>query len=125
MSHTVTFVSGHEAGGAEPSFEHLDLAALASGKNTLLVYMGVSTAGLIARKLIEAGFRPDLPVLAVENASRDDERRVIATVAELAAHPERFGLKSPAVLIFGEVAGLPAAGIVEDILALEEVARYA
>jgi uroporphyrin-III C-methyltransferase/precorrin-2 dehydrogenase/sirohydrochlorin ferrochelatase len=123
VSHTVTFLSGHEAGGAEPSFEHLDLAALASGKNTLLVYMGVSTAGLIASKLIEAGFRPDLPVLAVENASRDDERRVIATVAELAAHPERLGLKSPAVLIFGEVAGLPASGIVEDILALEELKR--
>ena len=28
VSHTVTFVSGHEAGGDEPSFEHLDLAAL-------------------------------------------------------------------------------------------------
>jgi uroporphyrin-III C-methyltransferase / precorrin-2 dehydrogenase / sirohydrochlorin ferrochelatase len=124
VSHTVTFLSGHEAGGAEPSFEHLDLAALAGGKNTLLVYMGVSTAGLIAKKLIDAGFRPDLPVLAVENASRDDERRVAATIAELAAHPERLGLKSPAVLIFGEVAGLPASGIVEDILALEEV-RYA
>ena len=124
VSHTVTFLSGHEAGGAEPSFEHLDLAALAGGKNTLLVYMGVSTAGLIAKKLIEAGFSPSLPVLAVENASRDDERRVLATIAELAAHPERLGLNSPAVLIFGEVAGLPASGIVEDILALEEV-RYA
>jgi siroheme synthase len=60
-------------------------------------------------------------VLAVENASRDDERRVLATVAELAAHPERLGLKSPAVLIFGEVAGLPADGVIEDILSLEEV----
>jgi uroporphyrin-III C-methyltransferase/precorrin-2 dehydrogenase/sirohydrochlorin ferrochelatase len=123
MSHTVTFLSGHEAGGEEPSFEHLDLAALASGKNTLLVYMGVSTAGLIAKRLLDAGFRPDLPVLAVENASRDDERRVAATIANLAANPERLGLKSPAVLIFGEVAGLPAYGLVEDILALEELAR--
>jgi uroporphyrin-III C-methyltransferase / precorrin-2 dehydrogenase / sirohydrochlorin ferrochelatase len=123
VSHTVTFVSGHEAGGEEPSFEHLDLGALAGGKSTLLVYMGVSTAGVIAGKLIEAGFRPDLPVLAVENASRDDERRVLATIAELAAQPERLRLKSPAVLIFGEVAGLPASGIVEDILALEELKR--
>jgi hypothetical protein len=32
-------------------------------------------------------------------------------------------LKSPAVLIFGEVAGLPASGVVEDILALEEAKR--
>lgn len=125
VSHTVTFLSGHEAGGEEPSFEHLDLAALAGGKNTLLVYMGVSTAGAIARKLLDAGFAPTLPVLAVENASRDDERRVAATIADLADRPERLGLKSPAVLIFGEVAGLPASGIVEDILALEEVKRSA
>ena len=123
VSHTVTFVSGHEAGGAEPSFEHLDLKALASGNNTLLVYMGVTTAGIIAKRLIEAGFRPELPVIAVENASRDDERRVRATVAELADNPARLGLKSPAVLIFGEVAGLPASGIVETILSLEEVKR--
>jgi uroporphyrin-III C-methyltransferase/precorrin-2 dehydrogenase/sirohydrochlorin ferrochelatase len=123
VSHTVTFLSGHEAGGEEPSFEHLDLAALASGRNTLLVYMGVTTAGAIATKLLEAGFAPSLPVLAVENASREDERRVAATIADLASHPERLGLKSPAILIFGEVAGLPAHGLVEDILALEELKR--
>jgi uroporphyrin-III C-methyltransferase/precorrin-2 dehydrogenase/sirohydrochlorin ferrochelatase len=123
VSHTVTFLSGHEAGSEAPSFEHLDLAALASGKNTLLVYMGVTTAGPIANKLIEAGFAPSLPVIAVENASRDDERRVAATIADLASHPERFGLKSPAILIFGEVAGLPAHGLVEDVLALKELKR--
>lgn len=123
ISHSVTFVSGHEAGGEEPSFEHLDLAALAGGENTLLVYMGVSTAGLIAGRLLDDGWKPDCPVIAVENASRDNERRVATTLAELAAHPERLELKSPAVLIFGEVAGLPAAGIVEDVLSLFEQRR--
>jgi uroporphyrin-III C-methyltransferase/precorrin-2 dehydrogenase/sirohydrochlorin ferrochelatase len=125
VSHSVTFLSGHEASGEEPSFAHVDLAALAGGKNTLIVYMGVSTAGTIAQRLLDAGFAASLPVLAVENASRDDERRVAATLADLAANPERLGLKSPAVLIFGEVAGLPAAGVIEDILALEEVKRSA
>ncbi len=123
MSHTVTFLSGHEAGGEEPSFEHLDLAALASGKNTLIVYMGVSTAGMIAGKLLAVGFAPTLPVLAVENASRDDERRIATNIAELAANHERLGLKSPAILIFGEVAGLQVQGLVEDILAFEELKR--
>ena len=33
-----------------------------------------------------------------------------ATIADLAANPERLNLKSPAILIFGEVAGLPAHG---------------
>jgi uroporphyrin-III C-methyltransferase/precorrin-2 dehydrogenase/sirohydrochlorin ferrochelatase len=37
ISHSVTFVSGHEAGGDEPSFDHLDLAALGNGDNTVLV----------------------------------------------------------------------------------------
>jgi len=123
VSHTVTFISGHEAGGKDQSFADLDLAALASGNNTLLVYMGVTTAATIARKLLDAGFRPELPVIAVENASREDERRVGTTIAALTAPPESLGLKSPAVLIFGEVAGLQAAGVVEDILSREEVKR--
>ena len=50
ISHSVTFISGHEAGSDEPSFEHLDFAALGKGESTLLVYMGVSTAGLIANR---------------------------------------------------------------------------
>lgn len=123
VSHSVIFVSGHEAGSDEPSFEHLDLGALGSGESTLLVYMGVSTAGLIAHRLLDAGWKTSCPVIAVENASRDSERRVVTTLADLAADPERLQLKSPAVLIFGEVAGLPAAGLVEDVLSLAELSR--
>jgi len=123
ISHSVTFVSGHEAGGDEPSFDHLDLAALGKGESTLLVYMGVSTAGLLASRLIAAGWKPACPVIAVENASRENERRVATTLAELAADPERLQLNRPAILIFGEVAGLPAAGLVEDVLSSREVRR--
>src|SRR4029079_6666180 len=83
ISHSVTFVSGHEAGGEEPSFDHLDLAALGKSESTLLVYMGVSTAGLIATRLIEAGWKPSRTLIASENASRDSERRVAITLAEL------------------------------------------
>jgi uroporphyrin-III C-methyltransferase/precorrin-2 dehydrogenase/sirohydrochlorin ferrochelatase len=123
ISHSVTFLSGHETGGDEPSFAHLDLAALGRGENTLLVYMGVATASLIAGRLLEAGWKPKYPVIAVENASRDNERRVATTLVDLAAHAERMRLESPAVLIFGEVAGLPAAGVVEQVLSLPEVRR--
>lgn len=123
VSHTVTFVSGHEAGGKAPSFEHLDLTALASGNNTLVVYMGVTTGAVIARRLLDAGFRDELPVIAVENASRPNERRVATTIATLANDPDSVALNSPAVLIFGEVAGLPHAGTVETILTNEKVIR--
>ena len=116
-------MSGHEAGGNAPSVGHLDLRALASGNNTLVVYMGVTTGAVIAQRLLDAGFRDGLPVMAVENASRPDERRVATTISALANDAESLGLNSPAVLIFGEVAGLPAAGAVETILAHEEVVR--
>ena len=123
VSHSVTFISGQEAGGGEPGFAHLDFAALKPGQNTLVVYMGVATASLIAHRLLDAGWVAETPVIAVENASRADERRIAFTLAALAAEPERLGLQSPAVLIFGEVAGLADASLVEDVLSLEEVRR--
>jgi siroheme synthase len=85
--------------------------------------MGVSSAATIAQNLLESGFRPELPVIAVDNASRVDERRVATSISALDAHPEILGLRCPAVLIFVEVCGLPAAGVIEDILDNEEVKR--
>jgi uroporphyrin-III C-methyltransferase/precorrin-2 dehydrogenase/sirohydrochlorin ferrochelatase len=123
LSHSVTFISGHEADGDEPDFAHLDFSSLKPGENTLVVYMGVSTAGLVAKRLLDAGWQGDCPVVAVENASRADERRLLTSLADLAGAPERLGLNSPAILIFGEVAGLADAGAVEDVLAIPEVRR--
>ncbi len=123
-SHSVTFLSGHAAAGQGPDFEGIDLRSLAGGENTLVLYMGVSVSGEVARKLLEAGWSPDTPVLAVENASRSTERRVATRLSLLAEDPARLQLKSPAVLFFGEVAGLEAEGLVDRVLetpALEQI----
>ena len=92
----VTFVTGHAAHG-EPD---LDWASLARPNQTVVVYMGVSTAGLIAGRLIDAGRAASTPALIVENASRADERRILTTLAGLAIAAE--GLKGPALLMVGE-----------------------
>ncbi len=92
----VTFVTGHAAHG-EPD---LDWASLARPNQTVVVYMGVSTAGLIAGRLIDAGRAASTPALIVENASRANERRVLTTLAGLACAAE--GLKGPALLMVGE-----------------------
>lgn len=120
-AHSVTFVSGHAAASDRPDFDGIDLAALAKGGNTLVLYMGVSTSGTVAEQLLAAGWAPHTPVLAVENASRDDERRVRADLAQLAADPASLGLESPAVLFFGEVAGLAVSGTVDEVLARSEL----
>ncbi len=92
----VTFVTGHAAHG-EPD---LDWTALARPNQTVVVYMGVSTAGFIAERLTAAGRAGSTPALVVENASRADERRILTTLAGLATATE--GLKGPALLMVGE-----------------------
>jgi uroporphyrin-III C-methyltransferase len=103
LAQAVTFVTGHAAKDEVPN---LDWAALGRGNETVVVYMGVSTAPLIAGKLIEAGRAGSTPVLVVENASLADERRIITTLAELDGVVE--GLEGPGILIIGEVAAMAA-----------------
>jgi len=100
----VTFVTGHAAHG-EPD---LDWTALARPNQTVVVYMGVSTAGLIAERLTSAGRVGSTPALIVENASRADERRILTTLAGLAVAAE--GLKGPALLMVGEAMAMADVG---------------
>ena len=124
ISHSVTFVSGHEAGGDEPSFDHLDLAALGKGESTLLVYMGVSTAGADRKPADRGGLEACLP----RHRRGECEPRATSAASppplpSSPPTPSACNLNSPAILIFGEVAGLPAAGLVEDVLSSPEVRR--
>ena len=124
ISHSVTFVSGHEAGGDEPSFDHLDLAALGKRREHAPRLYGRldrrSDRKPAARCWLEAVPAPSSPW-----------RMRAATMSAASPPPlpssppilSACNLKSPAILIFGEVAGLPAAGLVEDVLSSPEVRR--
>jgi uroporphyrin-III C-methyltransferase len=103
LAQAVTFVTGHAASGAEPD---LDWTALAKANQTVVVYMGLSTAPRIAARLVAAGRAGSTPVLVVENASQPDERRVASTLGGLAEGVR--GLDGPALLVIGEVAALEA-----------------
>lgn len=115
ISRSVTFISGHAAGDGAPEFGHVDFKALAGGQNTLAIYMGVATAGVLAEQLLSSGWSPATPIMAVERASHAGERRVATTLDVLADDPSRLGLNGPAVLICGEVAGLTPNGHVEHV----------
>ena len=117
LARSVTFLSGHKAGDGSADFDQVDFAALANTRATLAVYMAVSTSGALATMLLEAGWSPATPVIAVEQASHANESRVSTTLDILAASPERLGLKKAAVLIVGEVASLDPAGAVTRIAA--------
>ncbi len=103
MAQAVTFVTGHAALGEEPD---LDWHALARANQTVVVFMGVGTADVIAARLVAAGRDPATPVAVVENATRADQ---IAAFGALGSLPEIIqvnGIQGPALLVIGEVAAL-------------------
>ena len=104
LAQAVTFVTGHAAQGVEPD---LDWASLARVNQTLVIYMGLSTAAMIAARLMAAGRIGSTPTLIVENASRADERRIATTLAELSSAAK--SVTGPALLIVGEAMSLAQA----------------
>ena len=94
----VSFVAGQCKGLTEQ-----DWAGLAGKGRTLVIYMGVKTAPLIAEKLMADGLAPDMPVAVIENAARPQMRVLRASLAGLPELVERQRVRSPALIVIGEV----------------------
>ena len=94
----VSFVAGQCRGLTEQ-----DWSGLAGKGRTLVIYMGVATAEAIAEKLIADGLAPDVPLAVIENATRADMRVLRGPLAGLAALVAKQRVKSPAVIVIGEV----------------------
>lgn len=101
----VTFISGHAKDG-EPA---LDWAGLARAKQTLVIYMGVSTAGRIADRLIAHGMDPHIPVAIIENGTLPTQKLAFGALVDLEGLIADHDVSGPALLVIGSVAGLAAA----------------
>ncbi|TRD10688.1 uroporphyrinogen-III C-methyltransferase [Erythrobacter insulae] len=94
----VSFVAGQCKGLSDQ-----DWSGLAGKGRTLVIYMGVKTAPQIAEKLMADGLAPDMPVAVIENAARTDMRVVRGMLASLPDLVRRERIKSPALIVIGEV----------------------
>ena len=97
-SSIVTFVAGQCKGLTEQ-----DWAGLAGKGRTLVIYMGVKTAPQIAEKLMADGLAPEVPLAVIENAARPQMRVLRGPLAALPELVERERVKSPALIIIGDV----------------------
>lgn len=95
----VSFVAGQCKRLSEQNW-----SGLAGQGRTLVIYMGLATAEAIADKLIEDGLAPDMPVAVVENATRPQMRVLRGPLAGLPDLVARHTVKSPAIIVIGEVA---------------------
>jgi uroporphyrinogen III methyltransferase/synthase len=94
----VTFLTGHDPAA-------IDWQRVASSE-TLVIFMGLTTFGDIARRLIAAGRAPETPAIAVRWVTRPEQQSVIGTLADLPSRIAEAGLKPPATIVIGPVVSL-------------------
>ncbi len=103
VSQGCTFVTAH--GETELN---LDWQALAHVGHTLVFYMGVSRAGIIAKNLIGNGLSASTPAAIIENGCRSNQRDIVGQLGELSHLVDTHQVQSPALIVVGDVVNLSA-----------------
>jgi uroporphyrin-III C-methyltransferase len=108
LAQSVHFITGHGSDGVMP--EH-DWAGLAARGGTIAAYMASRTLPLLAERLMNAGLPGSTPAVAVENASRADERHLMGTLSSLPARLEQSGFEGPTLVLIGAVIRLAQSAV--------------
>lgn len=99
FTQAVTFVTGRGKDDVA-----IDFKTLAQSNHTLVFYMGLKAFPEISKALIEHGASPKLSVAAIYKGTTAEQKVITGTLADL---PEKTKtLKSPVILIIGEVTSL-------------------
>lgn len=107
VAHCFTVVSGHDP----LDEEHLrHLAGLAGQGASLVVLMGVATLPHLVAGLARHGLGASTPCAIVERASTPAQRTTTSTLDALVADACAAGVRSPAVVVVGQVVALASAG---------------
>jgi uroporphyrin-III C-methyltransferase/precorrin-2 dehydrogenase/sirohydrochlorin ferrochelatase len=101
-------LTGHDVNG----FAEQDWRDLAKPGATAAVYMGVKAATFVRGRLLMHGARADMPVTAVENASRPGQRVIATTLIDLPQALADAGPEGPVMILLG-LAPRDAAAAVE------------
>jgi uroporphyrin-III C-methyltransferase/precorrin-2 dehydrogenase/sirohydrochlorin ferrochelatase len=97
------FMTGHDHSGQLP--DDIDWNAISDPKATTVVYMPGKTLATLSDAVLRHGLPPDIPALAVFNATRPDERVIEATIATLPDELAKAAIKGPVIVIFGNAVG--------------------
>jgi uroporphyrin-III C-methyltransferase/precorrin-2 dehydrogenase/sirohydrochlorin ferrochelatase len=95
----VQYLTGHGRDGKLPA--DIDWASLADPAVTTVVYMPTKTLPELVANAVQAGLDPATPAVAVERATRADERVIAATIAELPARLAAEPPSGPLIVMIG------------------------
>jgi uroporphyrin-III C-methyltransferase / precorrin-2 dehydrogenase / sirohydrochlorin ferrochelatase len=100
ISQVLTLVTGTGADSASLNWE-----ALAQSDHTLVFYMSAAQIDTITAKLLQHGLPAQHPAVLLERATLPDERVIVSTLGQLVHVAAAAKLRSPTLLLVGEVAG--------------------
>jgi uroporphyrin-III C-methyltransferase len=102
---SVRFLTGHSREGGEDALDEATAAA-ADPHTTLVVYMGLGTLPSLVAQLTAAGLDARTPAVAVERGTTPEQRVVFAPLDALPSATGVAALRSPTLLVIGQVVGL-------------------
>jgi uroporphyrin-III C-methyltransferase / precorrin-2 dehydrogenase / sirohydrochlorin ferrochelatase len=103
VTHEFVVVSGHVAPGHPESLVNWNALAAMSG--TIVLLMAVERIEQFADALLKGGRPADTPVLVVQSGTTAAERTVRATLADAPQRIREEGIRPPAIVVIGTVAG--------------------
>ncbi len=98
---SVAFVTGHSA-ALHPN-SNINWAQLSTAVDTLVVYMGVAHLRQIVERLTAHGRDPQTPVSLVRVGTTPRQHVVQGSLTDIVQKVEETQLKSPAIIVVGEV----------------------
>ncbi len=101
---TFTVITGHEEPGKETSNIHWP--RLAQDPGTLVFLMGVGNLPQIVEKLVTNGKDAQTPIALIRWGTRPEQQVVTGNLANIVDIVNKAGLKSPAIIIIGQVVTL-------------------
>jgi len=103
-SSSVAIVTGHE--DAEKDELVVKWDKLAGAVDTIVVLMGIGKVDQISRELMNAGMKKGTKIAIVASGTTDKQKIVRGTLATIVSVAKKAGVKPPAVIVIGKVAGL-------------------
>lgn len=101
VSSSFACLTGHEA--ADKGNSTIDWHQISSSVDTIIIYMGFRNLPTIVSKLLIAGKPDETPVAVIHWGTVNNQRSVTGTLASIESDVETAKLKSPAIIIVGEV----------------------
>lgn len=102
---SVRFLTGHSRDGGEGQLDNT-IAASVDPYTTLVVYMGLQNLPSLVQQLGQHGLSLSTPAVAVERGTTASQRVVYGTVSELYSNTQNAKLKSPTLIIIGDVVSM-------------------